>query len=77
MFRYPRSDLSCDLSDGGAERGEAAEHGDTGLELGHLTVEIPWAQALAEQLDSVQLRFDASSAVIATPSSPDRPTDTP
>jgi hypothetical protein len=44
---FPRIDLSCDLCDGCAERGEAVEHRDPDLELCDLTVEVPCAQALA------------------------------
>ncbi len=38
---FPRTDLSRDLCDGDAERGEAIEHGDPDLELRNLTVEVP------------------------------------
>jgi hypothetical protein len=45
------------------------------LELGYLTVEVPRAETLPQQFDTVHLRFDAASAVIAAPSSPDGSTE--
>ena len=41
-----RTDLSHDLCDGDAERGEAVQHGDTNLELRHLTVEVARHEAM-------------------------------
>ncbi|VVS95873.1 conserved hypothetical protein [Roseovarius sp. EC-SD190] len=38
-----------------------------------MTVKTPRAQALAELLHAMHLCFDAASAVIAAPSSPDGP----
>ena len=49
----PRTDLSRDLCDGDAERGEAVQDGNTHLELGHLTVEVPRHEALTEQFDAM------------------------
>jgi hypothetical protein len=67
---FPRTELSCGLCDGRAERGDAVEHSDTDLELGDLTIELACGQALAEQLDAVHLGLGPASAVIAAPWSP-------
>ena len=72
---FPRTDLFYDLCDGCAERNEAVQDGDTDLELGELTIKVPRAQALAQQFHTVHLGFDAAPAVIAAPSSPDRPAE--
>ena len=45
------------------------------MELGDLTIEILRHEALAEQFDAVHLGFDAASAVIAAPSSPEGSTE--
>jgi hypothetical protein len=50
-------DLSHSFSDGRSERGEAVQDGDTDLELGDLTVEVPRAQALAQKFRFADLRF--------------------
>ena len=63
------------MSFGYAECGEAVQDGDTDLELRDLAVEVPRHEALTQQFHTVHLRFDAASAVIAAPSSPDRPTE--
>ena len=74
-FPLPRTDLSCGLSDGYAKGSEAVQDGYSYLELRHLTVEVPRHEALAQEFDAVHLRFDAASAVIAAPSSPDGSTE--
>lgn len=74
-FPYPRTDSSYGFSEGYSERGEAVQDGDTDLELGDLTVEVPSGQTLAQQFHTMYLGFDAASAVIAAPSSPDRPAE--
>jgi hypothetical protein len=51
------------------------ENDNTGLELGNLTVEVPRHEALTRQFHAMHLGFDAASAVIADPSSPDRPAE--
>lgn len=63
-------DSSHAFCDGYAERSEAIQDGDTHLELGDLTVEVPGHLALTKQFDTVHLRFDAALAVIAARSSP-------
>ena len=50
---FPRQPHPTAFCDWGAERGEAIEHGDTDLEHGDLTVEIPGGQALPQELDAV------------------------
>ena len=45
------------LSFGYAECGEAVQDGDTDLELGDLTVEVPRHEALAQQFRFADLRF--------------------
>jgi hypothetical protein len=47
-----RTDLSRDLGEGCAERGESVQDGHTALDLGHLTVEVPSGEALPRQLDA-------------------------
>ncbi len=71
----PRTELSHDLCDGDAERGEAVQDGHTDLELGHLTVEVLRNEALTQQFHTVHLCLDAAPAVIAAPSSPDGSTE--
>jgi len=61
------------LSEGYAKRGEAVQNGHTDLELSYLTVKVQRSQTLAEQFDTVHFRFDAAPAVIAAPSSLNRP----
>ena len=69
---FPQTDLSHGLCDRDAERGVAVQNGDTDLELGDLTVEVPSHEPLAQQFHAMHLRLDAASAVISAPSSPDR-----
>ena len=56
-FSFPRTDLFHDLRDGNAERGVAVQHGNTNLELRHLTVEVPRHEALTQQFRYADLRF--------------------
>ena len=70
---FPRTDSSYSFSEGYAERGEAVQNGYTDLELSYLTVKVQRSQTLAEQFDTVHFRFDAAPAVIAAPSSLNRP----
>ncbi len=70
-----RTDLSYGLRDRDAEPGEAVQHGDADLELCDLTIKVSGAQALAALFRAMHLRFDAASAVIPAPSSPDGPSD--
>ena len=72
---YPRTDLSHDLCDGYAKGGEAVQDGDPDLELRDLTIEVPRGQTLAQQFDAMHLCLDAASAMVAAPSSPDRPAE--
>ena len=65
------SDLSHDLRDGDAERGEAVQDGNTNLELRDLTVKVPRQEALAQQFHTMHLGLDAAPAVIAAPLSPE------
>ena len=89
-FPFPRTDSSYGFSDGNSKRGEAVQDGHTNLELGNLTVEVPRHEALTQQFDTVHpfagktiprivfwpgSYFDAASAVIAAPSTPNRPTE--
>jgi hypothetical protein len=71
MAPFPRTDLSRGFSDGYAQRGEAVQDGHPYLDLGDLTVEVPSAQPLAPQFQTVNLCFDAAAAVVIAPSSPD------
>ena len=71
ILRFPRTDLSRDLSDRDAERCVAVEHGDTDLELRDLTVEVPCHEALPQQLHTMHLRLDAAPAVVSAPSPPE------
>jgi hypothetical protein len=48
---------------------------DPDLELGNLTVEVPRHEALTQQFHTVHLCLDAAPAVIASPSSPNGPTE--
>ena len=65
---FPGWDLSHGFCDGYAQRGEAVQDDHADLELGHLTVEAPCHEALAQQFHTMHLGFDAASAVIAAPS---------
>ena len=67
----PRTDSSHGFSDGYAKRGDAVQDGDTDLELGHLTIEVPRHEAMTQQFHAVHFGFDAALSVIAAPSSPD------
>jgi hypothetical protein len=62
-------DLSPGIRDRCAESGETVENRNANLEFGNLAVEVPCQEALAQQFDAVHLRFDATSAVVSTPSS--------
>ena len=72
MFPFPRTDLFHGLCDRYAERGVAVQDGDPDLELRNLTVEVPRHEPLAHQFHAMHLRFDATSAVVSAPSSPER-----
>jgi len=74
-FPLPRTDLSHGFCDGYAERGEAVQDGHTDLELGDLTIEVPCAQPLAQQFQTMHLGFDAAPAVVTAPSSPNGSTE--
>src|SRR5690606_29238412 len=71
-FPFPRTDLSHSFRDGYSERGVAVQDGDADLEFGDLSVEVPCHEPLAQQLDTMHLCLDAASAVVSTPSSPER-----
>lgn len=71
-FPFPRTDLSHSFRDGYSERGVAVQDGDADLEFGDLSVEVPCHEPLAQQLDTMPLCLDAASAVVSTPSSPER-----
>jgi hypothetical protein len=62
--------LSHSFRDRSAERGVAVQDGDADLEFGNLTVEVPRHEPLAQEFDTMHLRFDAASAVVSAPSSP-------
>ena len=68
----PSSPERRDAPLGDAERGEAVQHGDANLKLGHLTVEVQRHETMAQQFHTMHLGSDAASAVVATPSSPER-----
>ena len=70
-FPLPQTDLFCDLRKRYAEGSETVHNGGTDLELRDLTVEVPRHEALAQQFHAMHLGFDAASAVVAAPSSPD------
>ena len=54
------TDSSYGFSDGRAERGEAVQDGDTVLELGDLTVEVPRSQTLAQAVsDNASIRRES------------------
>jgi hypothetical protein len=72
---HPRSDLPHDLCDGYAKDGEAVQDGDPDLELRDPTIKVPRGQALAQQFATMHLGFDMASAVVAAPSTPDRPAE--
>ena len=74
-FPFPRTDLSHGLCDRNAERGVAIQNGDTDLKLRDLSVEVPRHEALPQQFHTVHLRFDAASAVVSAPSSPEGPAE--
>jgi len=57
MFPFPRPESSDAFSDGNAERREAVQDGDTDLELGNLTVEVPRHEVLTQQFRFADLRF--------------------
>lgn len=63
---------SRDLCDGDAERRETAQDGDTNLELRDLPVEVARDEARTQPFHTMPLRFDAVSAVVSAPSSPQR-----
>ena len=69
-FPFPRTDLSHSFRYGYAERGVAVENRDANLEFGDLSIEVPRHEPLAQQFDTMHLRFDAASAVVSAPSSP-------
>mgnify|MGYP000986636742 CR=1 FL=1 len=48
------------------------QDGDADLEFGDLSVEVPCHEPLAQQLDTMHFCLDAASAVVSTPSSPER-----
>ena len=66
----PPTELSHSFRDGYAERGVAVRDGDADLDLCDLSVEVPRHEPLAQQFDTMHLRFDAASAVVSAPSSP-------
>ena len=63
----------CPFANRYAKGCEAVQDGDPDLELRDLTIKVPRDQSLAQQFDIMHLGFDAASAVVAAPSSPDRP----
>lgn len=63
-------DFSHSFRDGYAERGVAVQDGDADLDLCDLSVEVPRPEALAQQFDTMHLRFDVASVVVAVPSFP-------
>ena len=68
---FLRTNLSHGLCDRDAERGVAVENGDANLELGDLSIEVPCHEALPKQFHTMHLGFDAASAVVSAPSSPE------
>ena len=67
-----RTDLSHGFRDGYAERDVTVQDGDADLEFCDLTIEVPRHEPLAHQLHTMHLCFDAASAVVSAPSSPER-----
>jgi len=74
-FPFPRTDLSRGLCDRDAERGVAVQNGDTDLKFRDPSVEVPRHEALPQQFHAVHPRFDAASAVVSAPSSPEDTTE--
>ena len=58
-----RTDLSCDLCAGDAERGVVVQHGNINLELSDLAVEVPRHEALTQKFDALHFCICAASAV--------------
>lgn len=54
----------------GMPRAVTIQYGDTDLELRDLAVKVPRHEPLAQPLDAMRLRHDATAAVISAPSSP-------
>ena len=59
VFPRPLTDSSYGLSDGYAEGRKAMQDCRADLELSNLTVEVPCAQPLAQQFQTVHLGVDA------------------
>lgn len=72
-YPLPQTDLADWLSNGYAKISVAVEDGDTDLDLCDLPIEVPRHQRLAEWFHTVHFGFDATSAVISTPASPQGP----
>ena len=66
----PQTDLSYRLSYRYAKSRVAVEDRDTDLDLGNLPFKVPRHQRLAKQFHKMHLRFDAASAVVSAPASP-------
>ena len=54
-----------------AKGGVVVEHGDAGLELSDLLIEISRHQRLTQTFDAVRCGFDAAVSVMAAPVFPD------
>ncbi len=72
----PRTELSHSHSgDEYAEHDVAIHNGNANLDLRYLTIEVPRHAALAQQIHTVHLRFDAASVVVSGPVPPDGTTE--
>ena len=71
-FPFPRTDLSCGLCNGCAERGVAVQDDNTDLQFKSATCLVTRREALAQQLHAMHPGLDAASAVVSGQSSPQR-----
>jgi len=72
QFPFPWADSSYALRDGNSERGVSVQDGNADMEFGDLAVEVPCHEALPQEFHAMHLGFDAASAVVSAPSSPER-----
>ena len=70
FFPLPHRDLGYGLSDRYAKSRIAVEDGNADLDFCDLPFQAPRHQRLAEWFHTMHLRFDATSAVVSTPLSP-------
>ncbi len=70
FFPLPQTDLAYGLSDRYAKNCVVVEDSDADLDFRNLPFEVSCHQGLAKQFHTIHLRFDAASAVISAPASP-------